>query len=60
MTLIDLDCDNCIHKREKISNECFPCDAFPEGIPLDYYIYDRSDKKECNNGIGFVKKESDE
>ena len=60
MICIDHPCDSCIHQRENIDGWKCACDAFPDGIPVDYMLKsDPSKQKECNNGIGYEKK-SDE
>ena len=60
MICIDHPCDSCIHQRENIDGWKCACDAFPDGIPVDYMLKsDPSKRKECNNGIGYEKK-SDE
>ena len=58
MQCIDAPCDRCIHKRKEKINKYRPtCDAFPKGIPYDYYMeIDVTQIKECNNGIGFEEK----
>ena len=49
---------NCKHQRDKLLDGWIPCcDAFPEGIPLDFKFGKVKEMKECNNGIGFEKKE---
>jgi hypothetical protein len=49
------DCDNCIHKRKK--EGWLPCcDAFPEGIPIDFDDSKVKELNECNNGIKYEHK----
>lgn len=43
-------CDFCKHLHEE-NNIRSCCDAFPEGIPLEVMIADKS--VECNNGIKY-------
>lgn len=48
----------CKHQRDKLLDGWIPCcDAFPDGIPLDFKFGKVKEMKECNNGIGFEKKE---
>lgn len=48
------DCIYCKHQREELLDGWRPCcDAFPEGIPMDFNYSKVKDLKECNNGIGF-------
>lgn len=46
------------NKSEEIST--LPCTAFPDGIPYRMFDYMSIDElpSECNNGIGFVKKDN--
>ena len=51
------DCFECKHQRDKLLDGWIPCcDAFPDGIPLDFKFGKVKEMKECNNGIGFEKK----
>lgn len=46
-------CAACKHQRELLNGWKTACDAFPDGIPMDYSVpYDKL-KEPCNNGIGF-------
>lgn len=47
------DCGNCKHQRPLIDGWLDCCDAFPDGIPMDFDYSKVKDMKECNNGIGF-------
>lgn len=47
------DCDNCKHQRPLIDGWRCCCDAFPDGMPLDFDYSKTAIGKECNNGIGF-------
>lgn len=51
-----VDCTKCVHKRALKDGWRFCCDAFPEGIPLDFNYGSVKEKKECNNGIGYEEK----
>lgn len=44
-------CDTCKYARGVKNYHPF-CDAFPEGIPYDHYLYDDK-KNHCNNGIKY-------
>ena len=49
------DCDYCNHNRGM--REGHPiCDAFPNGVPYEHMDKDLKNLKECNKGIGFIKK----
>lgn len=55
------DCRDCKHKRSLIDGWLDCCDAFPDGIPMDFDYSIVKKTKECNNGIGFEpKKENNE
>ena len=48
------DCTFCVHnKGVKIDGWKAACDAFPDGIPLEFYTKNASNLSECNNGIGY-------
>ena len=53
------DCGNCKHIRPLIDGWLDCCDAFPEGIPIDFDYSSTKKKKICNNGIGYEPKEKD-
>ena len=60
MICTDYPCDKCIHQRENIDGWKCACDAFPDGIPVDYMLKsDPSKQKECNNGIGHEKQKGE-
>lgn len=47
-------CTNCKHNRHvKIDGWIPSCDAFPDGMPLDFQPGKIQDMQECNNGIGY-------
>lgn len=47
-------CVDCIHRRDYKKDGWIPtCDAFPDGMPLDFDIGKVKELKECNNGIGY-------
>lgn len=51
------DCCECKHQRYELLDGWRPCcDAFPDGIPLDFKFGKAKEMKECNNNIGFEKK----
>lgn len=56
MTSYGYPCDMC---KRKYKGWLDPghrghCEAFPEGIPVDLYLYSKKiDLKECANGIGY-------
>lgn len=59
MICVDYPCDSCIHRRGKVDGWKCACDAFPDGIPVDFmFMLDPSKQKECNNGIGYVHDEN--
>lgn len=47
------DCRDCKHKRPLIDGWLDCCDAFPNGIPVNFDYSKVKKIKECNNGIGF-------
>ncbi len=47
------DCGNCKHQRPLIDGWLDCCDAFPDGIPMNFDYSNVKEKKECNNGIGY-------
>lgn len=48
------DCCECKHQRDELLDGWRPCcDAFPDGIPLDFKFGKAKEMKECNNNIGF-------
>lgn len=58
MILVNLACDECKHGLPMIDRCTIPCKAFPEGIPIKFMMHENPRKlKECNNGIGFERKE---
>ena len=60
MIYLNLPCDQCAHKRENIDGWKCACDAFPDGIPIDLmFKSDPSKLSECNNGIGYEKKDTE-
>ena len=56
--VIGFDCDICKHKLPKKDGWKSACEAFPDGIPKEYFItkLDPKELPECNNGIGFEPK----
>lgn len=48
------DCNNCKHIRDNIGWR-MACDAFPDGIPLNFDDTKVKEIKECNNGIKYEK-----
>lgn len=48
-----VDCGECKHQRELLDGWRACCDAFPDGIPLDFDFSKVKQINECNNGIGF-------
>lgn len=47
-------CSICKHIRdEKIDGWISTCDAFPNGIPLDFMDKNVTKMPKCNNGIGY-------
>ena len=51
-------CVDCIHRRDYKKDGWIPtCDAFPDGMPLDFDIGKVKELKECNNGIGYEETE---
>ncbi len=51
-------CVDCIHRRDYKKDGWIPtCDAFPDGMPLDFDIGKVKELKECNNGIGYEEAE---
>lgn len=56
MTPIPTDntCGECKHYRGYVNGRQSACDAFPDGAPSRYIVWDDPKKyKECNNGIGY-------
>lgn len=52
------DCAFCVHQREEKKNGWIPtCDAFPNGIPIEWDYSKVRQLNECNNGIGFEPNE---
>lgn len=51
------DCKNCKHERPLLDGWLDCCDAFPNGIPIDFDYSKVRKIEECNNGIGFELKE---
>ena len=52
------DCKDCTHKRPLLDGWRSCCDAFPDGIPIDFDYSKVKEIKECNNGIGFEQKKN--
>ena len=50
------DCDFCVHCTD-LKNGHAICDAFPDGVPYEHMDKDLEHMKECNNGIGFERRE---
>ena len=51
------DCSKCKHQRKDLLDGWRPCcDAFPNGIPLDFKFGKVKEMKKCYNGIGFEEK----
>ncbi|MCH5297885.1 MAG: glutamyl-tRNA amidotransferase [Ruminococcus sp.] len=48
-----VDCGECKHQKPLIDGWRPCCDAFPDGIPMDFDYSKVKEIKECNNGIGF-------
>lgn len=48
-----IECSNCMHKRPLLNGWKHCCDAFPNGIPMDFDYSKVKQIKKCNNGIGF-------
>ncbi len=59
MICID-DCSTCKHKRPLKDGWRFVCDAFPDGAPKGFPFGKAKEMKECNNGIGYEPKNTDE
>lgn len=54
MSVIFSNCMECGHFPKVDENGKCICDAFPNGIPLNYMFRKEQNKKdECNNGIKF-------
>lgn len=51
-----VDCGNCKHQSKLLDGWRPCCDAFPDGIPMDFDFGKVKEIKECNNGIGFEPK----
>lgn len=52
-----IDCHDCKHKLPLIDGWRSCCEAFPNGIPLDFDYSKVKMSKECNNGIGYEQKD---
>lgn len=50
------DCASCKHQRPILDGWKDCCDAFPDGIPMDFDYSKVTINKECNNGIGYEPK----
>ena len=50
------DCQYCKHEKGLVDGWKPSCDAFPEGIPMDFDYGAIKQKNECNNGIGYEPK----
>lgn len=51
-------CTSCVHRRDFLINGWIPsCDAFPDGVPMDFDEKSIDKTKECNNGIGYEEAE---
>ena len=57
MICVDYPCDRCKHQRENIDGWQCACDAFPDGIPDEFFRTDPRKLTECNNGIKFEEKQ---
>lgn len=59
MQWVNSPCDMCKNMRKEKVNKYHPtCNAFSEGIPYDFLRENNVIKiKECNNGIGYEKKQ---
>ena len=51
MIYIGTNCDKCKHSRDNIDGWLPACDAFPEGIPANFYGNDEGEI--CNGKIGY-------
>ncbi|MEG1135756.1 MAG: hypothetical protein RSA73_05145 [Anaerovoracaceae bacterium] len=50
-------CPKCIHFREgKKRNKLRCCEAFPEGIPIDFLFETEQKKIDCHKGIRYELK----
>ena len=49
MIYVGSNCDKCKRKLSRIDGWRSACEAFPEGIPLDFD--GNQEGEECNNGI---------
>ena len=48
-----VDCGKCKHHKKFLLDGWKPCcDAFPNGIPMNFNFGKVKEMKECNNGIG--------
>ena len=56
MICVEYPCDRCKHQRDNIDGWKCACDAFPDGIPTEFYKKNISEIKECNDGIKFEPK----
>lgn len=57
MICVDYACERCKHSRDLIDGWNMACDAFPEGLPPKFLDKDVENMPECNNGIGYERKE---
>lgn len=53
-----VDCGKCKHQRNLLDGWRPCCDAFPDGIPMNFDFSRIKKIEECNNGISFEEKES--
>lgn len=57
MSVIFSNCGECAHFKKVIkTNDSYKyiCDAFPQGVPLDYMFRKEQNKNNvCNNGIKY-------
>ena len=54
-----IDCQNCIHERPLKDGWQCCCDAFPDGVPMEFNFGAVKGSEECNNGIGYEEKETE-
>lgn len=60
MIIIGLACDECSHRMKNVDGWKAVCNAFPDGIPIDFmFKSDPSKLSECSNGIGYKKKDTE-